>query len=195
MVLKDIFHSHAHDRALEVFRTIMADKGPEVCFEQEFRHMEGVFQDEILQVGKDQHIPLDECYRVHFELWGKSELDLKKECREILLGVQKERAAEQIRITTTECIVEPQVRRIGLPYRLEFQKYRVKVTLRLDWSREFAFYVRYRDLGNHEIISSIPERTRDAMEYIKMFGPQVSIRKCSCTEDWKDPEEGPDSNV
>ena len=173
----------------------MADKGPEVCFEQEFRQMEDIFQNEIIRGGQSQKVPLDECYKIHFELWDWSEQHLKKKCREILLDVQKERAAEQIRITTAESIIEPQVRRIGYPYRMEFQKYRVKVTLRLDWTREFTFYVRYRDLDNYEVVAGIPERTRDIVEYIRMYGPQVSIRKSSFSGEWKDPQEDPDSNT
>lgn len=182
----------AFARAVEVFRQSVMDKDGEVSFEKEFGKLEDVFLDEILMAGNEVRIPSDERYDIHYGGWNERCKALKARCREELLRIQKECAVTQIRIATAESLIEPQVRRIGYPYRMEYQKYRIKVILRLDWTHVFTFYVRYRDFGNEKIISGIPERTRDAVEYIRMYGPQVSLRENSFSGGWRSPEDKTD---
>ena len=80
----------------------------------------------------------------------------------------------------------PAIRRIGRPYHLEYQKYRLKVSLLTEQARVFEFYIRYRDFTNQEIIDRIPERTGAVLEYIRMFGPQLRLKGGYADLEWED---------
>jgi len=173
---------------LDVFRKRALNGDESFSFERVFDSMENFFCEEIFDAAEKEGLSEQDRYKLYFSGWEERKKNLREQCHALLMKIQKERAVEKIIAVTVESLVEPRIREIGLPYRLSFQKYRLKVSLRIAHRQKFEFYIRYRDMNKKEITDYIPERTRGVIEYIKMFGPQVRLRG-NCSElDWRYPE-------
>ena len=126
--------------------------------------------------NKREFLSVREFSDLTFDSWEDYGEYCCEECRKAYLNIKRERSVVQIRRVTAEAVIEPKITELGYPYRMEYQKYRLKVSLRIDYGRHFEFYIRYRDFNNQKIIDSISERTRAVVEYIQMFGPQLRVK-------------------
>ena len=151
-------HKVACDDAVACFREIAEYDGDALVFEDGLKLAKDTFDQKIREP-----CPLK---RFMSEDYGEN---IRERCRKVALEMKRDRSAELIRQTTAEAVIVHAIRRIGRPYHLEYQKYRLKVSLLTEQARVFEFYIRYRDFTNQEIIGSIPERTGAVLEYIRMF--------------------------
>lgn len=74
------------------------------------------------------------------------------------------------------------------PYCIVYQKYRLKICIRIDYKSHLEFYIRYRDLGDEQIIDGIPEMISNSVRYIQNYGPQMSLREDHYDYAWTYPE-------
>ncbi len=129
-----------------------------------------------------------DAYLHAFSEWDRYKVELSEELRKELSAVQKEHAVNQIRAVQVGCTIEPKIREASLPYCIVYQKYRLKICIRIDYKSHLEFYIRYRDLGDEQIIDGIPEMISNSVRYIQNYGPQMSLREDHYDYAWTYPE-------
>ena len=159
--------------ALSAFKDFVEER-PETSFERAFQEAEHhfmLFTKEIWSTPVSKELS----FLQSFDAWGRAKEPLRKTCQDFYLTVQKEYRVRQIRSTLVDSFIIPLLRDAGYPYRVEWQKNRIKVMLLLeDYRHVFTFYVKYRDLQNEAVIDRIPEVLK-TVRLLKDFGPQISI--------------------
>lgn len=150
----------ACDDAVACFREIAEYDGDALVFEDGLKLAKDTFEQKIRELCPLKRFMSEgDVYDLVFDGWEDYGEHIRERCRKVALELKRDRSAELIRQTTAEAVIVPAIRRIGRPYHLEYQKYRLKVSLLTEQARVFEFYIRYRDFTNQEIIGSIPERT------------------------------------
>lgn len=120
--------------------------------------------------------------------WDRCRAGIEEQCRSVLNLLRKEHAVNQIRAVQVETTIEPMIREAALPYRIEYQKYRLKVCICVNGTRHLEFYVKYRDFNDERIIGAIPEMIRTCVGYICNYGPQLTLRRSDHSLGWTYPE-------
>lgn len=185
----DEIYQKATDAAVTRFKELADDLEDRFVFETGMNLAESTFRNTIISIERERGVlPESKIYYLAFDGWQYCGDMVRDHCRKELLLLEKERSIKQIRRTTAGVIIEPKIKEIGLPYLLEFQKYRLKISLRLNWERHFEFYIKYRDFNNPGILDELLERTRYVLEYIQLFGPQLTIRDNDPNTVWIDPD-------
>lgn len=147
-----------------------------------------VFTKTVVTEAKRRGFIEPDAYFYAFNGWDRCKGEFIKECRHELSLIQKEHAVNQVRSVQVECTIEPKIREAALPYCIVYQKYRIKVCVRIDYNRHLEFYVRYRDFNNERIIDGITEMILSNVRYIQDYGPQLSLRDNHVEMEWTYPE-------
>ena len=177
----------ACDDAVACFREVAEYDSDALVFEDGLKLAKDTFEQKVRELCPLKRFMSEgDVYDLVFDGWEDYGEHIRERCRKVALELKRDRSAELIRQTTAEAVIVPAIRRIGRPYHLEYQKYRLKVSLLTEQARVFEFYIRYRDFTNQEIIGSIPERTRAVLEYIRMFGPQLRLKGGYADLEWED---------
>ncbi len=172
--------------ALACFR-LRAEKNCEsMDFDKTMEKVHTAFDEAVTAEAKRRGFIEPDAYFYAFNGWDRCKREFTSECRHELSLIQKEHAVNQVRSVQVECSIEPKIREADLPYCIVYQKYRIKVCVRIDYGRHLEFYVRYRDFNDDRIISGIPEMIRSNVRYIQDYGPQMSMKNTSM--DWIYPE-------
>ena len=177
----------ACDDAVACFREVAEYDGDALVFEDGLKLAKDTFEQKIRELCPLKRFMSEgDVYDLVFDGWEDYGEHIRERCRKVALELKRDRSAELIRQTTAEAVIVPAIKRLGLPYRLDYQKYRLKVSILTEQTRVFEFYIRYRDFTNQEIIDRIPERTGAVLEYIRMFGPQLRLKGGYADLEWED---------
>ena len=181
---KDIYRD-ACQQAVREFTLAAREAEGEPQFEALFKTVCDTFRDDVqTQALHFGGLSESEASDLAFDGWEECRESLRARCHEVFLKVRKERSVVQIMKVSAEALVEPLVQKLGYPYFIECQKHRLKISVRLSYRKHFEFYLKYRDMNDSEILDSLVERTRNTIEYIEMFGPQVRLTRKSPSGRW-----------
>ncbi len=184
---KDIYRSACRE-ALEHFTDLAIRHGESFNFEDGFKGARNTFLDTVRTLVMSQGSFSDnEAYDLSFDGWEDCGEFLRDSCRKALLQIEKDRSVDRIRRVTAEAVVEPRIQELGYPYLMEYQRYRLKISLRLTYKRHFEFYVKYSDMGKSEIVDDLVERTKGVIEYIQVFGPHLRLTENEPATSWSYP--------
>lgn len=185
---KEIYRA-ACSATVSRFRSMASTEGDGLDFERAMESVREEFERQIQDLCPlKRFLSEGDIYDIVFDGWEDCGEYVREECRKVLFAMKKDRSAEQIRRVTAEAVIVPAIRRIGYPYTLQYQKNRLKVLLLTGHGKIFEFFIKYRDFSNKEITDRIPERTREAVKYIQMYGPQLRLKGGNAGIVWDSPD-------
>ena len=96
---------------------------------------------------------------------------------------QKGRKIRQINISTAEALISYELRQRGLPYHLEWQQFRVKVSIRLDHARALTFIVWFKDIREGRL-HQVLEEVLAVAEALNRTSNQITVHSSRTCKDW-----------
>jgi len=182
---QDVIMQCGLKKALLTFRSIARRNFRTLDFEKALAASQEMFiktiSEEAIILGHSR----DDAYNYAFCGWDRQKAKFVHMCRQELANIRKEETMNKIRSVHVECIIEPKIREAGFEYRIEYQKYRIKVGIRIDFNKQIEFYIRYRDFNDEKIIGGLPEMITASVKYLQDYGPQLSLKGNACMRDWK----------
>jgi len=159
------------ERAYDIFKECV--RKHDMPFEKAFLEAEDIFK---TNIKGSYPVPAsrEEVMICALDAWEKIRHGFRKRCYDVFLESEKEKKVQAIRAVQVDSLILPYILETGLPYRLEYQMYRVKVSLLIDRSKEFTFYIRYKDFQNGGVLEHLP-KVMDMVPLLKDFGPQISL--------------------
>ena len=93
----------------------------------------------------------------------------------------------QVREATVLALIIPRLEATGLPYRIEKQRYRLKVSLLVDRKHAIVFHVRYSDFEKVSVLEGITEVALKTAALLRGGGVQMSLNRCNDKTGWTYP--------
>ena len=173
--------------SLEHFKALLATR--DESFEEAFADTEHYFVLG-LEASRPRGMAVPDSIQSAMEAWESARKELQERCYKIHLDHQKEKKVQSIHSSLFEALVLPHITELGLPYHIEFQKLRMKISLLVDCRKAFTFYIRYKDFQNENVLEKVPEVLR-MIPILKDFGPQITLlSKDRIDGVWTWPERG-----
>ena len=87
----------------------------------------------------------------------------------------KDRMVLRVNRTNAEALLTYEMGRRGLPYNFDWQKFRVKVSLKLACKSEVTFIVKYKDIRAGKL-TDILDKAMRIVEDIEAFGGHITVK-------------------
>lgn len=91
------------------------------------------------------------------ELFVRIGPDLRERAVEKAMECLRNRKVQKLNQTTAEAIISNELRRRGLPFHVDWQKLRAKVSIKLECGRALTFFVKYKDIEEGKLLPMLDE--------------------------------------
>lgn len=156
----------------------------------EFAHCHPDDQFDINECIQQTIFSVKKVWRVAHHIWRPFTAAERRELDDVLLRIKDELSARaylkanaclkgrmvlKVNQTNAEALLTYEMGRRGLPYHFDWQKFRVKVSIKLSCKSEVTFIVKYKDIRAGKL-TDILDKAMRIVEDIEAFGGHITVK-------------------
>lgn len=159
-------------------------------FEQLFSFADAAYMTCYIRTCKRSGLSRQNAMPRYIDAWEKDRGPLREYLHKRFTMFCRAARMAQVREATITALIIPRLEAAGLPYRIEKQSYRLKVSLLVDGKHTLVFHVRYRDFDKVTVLEGITEAALKTAALLRAGGTQMSLNRCNDKTGWTYPGKG-----
>ncbi|MGM9770856.1 MAG: hypothetical protein ACI3Y6_09120 [Candidatus Cryptobacteroides sp.] len=159
-------------------------------FEQLFSFADAAYMTCYIRTCKRRGLSRQNAMPRYIDSWEKDRGMLREYLHKRFTMFCRAAMVAQVREATITALIIPRLEGAGLPYRIEKQRYRLKVSLMVDGKHAIVFHVRYRDFEKVTVLDGITEAALKTAALLRAGGVQMSLNRCNGKTGWTYPGKG-----
>lgn len=159
-------------------------------FEQLFSFADAAYMTCYIRTCKRRGLSRQNAMPRYIDAWEKDRGLLREYLHKRFTMFCRAAMVAQVREATITALIIPRLEGAGLPYRIEKQRYRLKVSLMVDGKHAIVFHVRYRDFEKVTVLDGITEAALKTAALLRAGGVQMSLNRCNGKTGWTYPGKG-----
>lgn len=156
-------------------------------FEQLFSFADAAYMTCYIRTCKGRGLSRQNAMPRYIDAWEKDIGPLREYLHKRFTMFCRAAKMAQVREATITALIIPRLEATGLPYRIEKQRYRLKVSLLVDGKHALVFHVRYRDFEKVTVLEGITEVALKTAALLRAGGVQMSLNHCNDKIGWTYP--------
>ena len=156
-------------------------------FEQLFSFADAAYMTCYIRTCKRRGLSRQNAMPRYIDAWEKDIGPLREYLHKRFTMFCRAARMAQVREATITALIIPRLEAAGLPYRIEKQRYRLKVSLLVDGKHALVFHVRYRDFEKVTVLEGITEVALKTAALLRAGGVQMSLNHCNDKIGWTYP--------
>ena len=159
-------------------------------FEQLFSFADAAYMTCYIRTCKRSGLSRQNAMPRYIDAWEKDRGPLREYLHKRFTMFCRAARMAQVREATITALIIPRLEAAGLPYRIEKQSYRLKVSLLVDGKHTLVFHVRYRDFDKVTVLEGITEAALKTAALLRAGETQMSLNRCNDKTGWTYPGKG-----